>query len=353
MKIAIVTQPLANNYGGIMQNYALQQALRKLGHDVTTIDYIPHTSVFRYLLSWCKSLLLFPFKSKRRKFPKFVKVYERKEHMLSFIKKHISLTQTVTSYSSAILYKNNIDAVIVGSDQVWRPKYNRLIKDMYLRFVPQEVRKVAYAASFGVDSWEYSSSLTKECAKYAQQLYKLSVREYSGIELCQRYLGVTAEFVLDPTLLLESEVYKRLFNDSSLYKYPYLFAYILDIDSPKRDYVYKLAKMLNLQPIIYSAGDIKVEEWLQTICYADYVVTDSFHGTAFSIIFKKDFTAITNPLRGNSRFVSLLNSVGLFDRIISENYDQMNLSAIDWGSVDAQLGAMRQQSFEFINNSLL
>ena len=126
MKIGIITQPLMNNYGGILQNYALQQILINLGHKPVTIDCRPRNTLFWYLIVQCKTLLLYFIPSKRRHFQKFKPSVERKEQMTEFVTKHIVTTKRIQRISSRIIKQYKLDALISGSDQVWRPAYNKL-----------------------------------------------------------------------------------------------------------------------------------------------------------------------------------------------------------------------------------
>ena len=310
MKIKIITQHLLNNYGGLLQNCALQQVLKRMGNEVDTIDYlriVNFTPFRRYLLSWAKSFVLLFIPGKRRGFIRYSYKGCRNALTNDFVSKWIS-----TSYKC---YKKNMldccDAVIVGSDQVWRPKYNCRIEDMFLKFaegVP--IKRIAYAASFGVDDWEFSLKQTRCCKKLAKKFDAISVREDSGVKLCNVYLGVDATWVLDPTLLLKKEDYCEVCKDVPVASEKTLVAYILDLDEPIRESCERLAKERNLTLKIFRAGlraSLTVPEWLAMFRDASYVVTDSFHGTVFSIIFEKEFKCIYNEGRGAARFESLLN----------------------------------------------
>ena len=355
MKIGIVTQALANNYGGLLQNYALQQVLKKLGHDVKTIDYVYRLSYTRYLLSVCKQTLLAIVKLKRPELKSYVAMPKHRiPIMADFVNRHIEKTQIVHSYRTDIISKEQFNAIITGSDQVWRPKYNEYIEDMYLKFVPDDICKVAYAASFGVDSWEYNPKQTKSCAKLAQRFNAISVREISGVQLCNENLGVDAECVLDPTILAGAQAYKPLIRKNQ--DGDYLFAYILDITDDKRASVETIAKSRGLKTIIRSAGrsaDLSPEEWLSMIAHASMVITDSFHGTVFSILFHREFLSIVNKSRGGTRFASLLVPLGLESRM--GDMAQLRFTqqcVIDWKQVDNNLAIQREKSMNYLTKAL-
>ena len=356
MKIGIVTQPLFNNYGGLLQNYALQQVLKRLGHKPMTIDMGYYQPFTRYLLSTCKEMLRAVLHHQWPQISYYVsKPIMRKTIMSFFVDEHIDKTRTVYSYTNDILEEEQFDVVITGSDQVWRPIYNKYIEDMYLRFVPANVKKIAYAASFGVDIWEYKAKQTKRCAKCAKRLDAISVRELTGVELCKTHLGVNAEHVLDPTILAGAETYRPLLKENTE-EQEYLFAYILDITPEKQAYVESLAKNKGLKVIIQGAGKsatLSVEDWLSMIANSSMVVTDSFHGTVFSILFHREFISIVNAARGGTRFTSLLSPLDLVHRIgdVSQLQSLEPLS-IDWQRVDRFLENERKHSMNFLTNAL-
>lgn len=356
MKIGIVTQPLYNNYGGLLQNYALQQVLKRLGHEVKTIDFVGRTSFTRYLLSICKQLLIAILKRRRPQIRPYVAIPTfRNPIMADFVNNHLDRTRIVHSYNKKIVSEEHFEAVITGSDQVWRPIYNSCIEDMFLKFVPDSIKKIAYAASFGVDIWEYNAEQTETCAKYAKRLDAISVREATGVELCKTYLGVNAQHVLDPTILAGSEAYKPLLKEKTE-EQDYLFAYILDITPEKLAYVERMAKSKGLKVIIRGAdknSTLSVEDWLSMIANSSMVVTDSFHGTVFSILFHKEFYSIVNVVRGGTRFVSLLCPLGLEHRMGGVSQLQsLELSPVDWKQVDHILDSQRQDSINFLTNAL-
>lgn len=351
MKIGIVTHILGNNYGGLLQNYALQYVLKQLGHQPMTIDFTLRQSRRSYIFSLCKQLLWSITKLRhprlRRSFSNIV--------LADFIERYILTTKNVYSYTKDIVDKEKFDLIIVGSDQVWRPKYVCELENMYLKFVPDDIKKIAYAASFGVDTWEYNAEQTETCAKYAKRLDAISVREATGVELCRTYLGVNAQHVLDPTILAGAEAYKPLLKEKTEEE-DYLFAYILDITPEKQSYVESMAKSKGLKVIIRGAdknSTLSVEDWLSMIANSSMVVTDSFHGTVFSILFHKEFYSIVNVARGGTRFVSLLSPLGLEHRMGDVSQLQsLELSPVDWKQVDHILDSQRQDSINFLTNAL-
>lgn len=338
MRIGIITQPLHANYGGILQNYALQQVLKRMGHEVWTIDY----NKFGWI-DWLNQAWRVPVHKilgHNRKFPMTPAEVGRLEFPLRrFACKYISLTKPRTKFfERRIVEKYAFDALVVGSDQVWRPLYNYNVADCFLRFAKaMPVKRVAYAASFGTDEWEFTDEQTKECAALAKQFDSISVREKSGVGLCKEYLGVEAVHVLDSTLLLDASDYTDLCKDISK-RDPFVFAYILDKSDEKLRLIKDFAKREGLPYLIKSADgaisqDDTIELWLSYFRDAAFVITDSFHGTAFAINFNKDFYVFGNADRGNSRFDSLLGLLGLEDRVITSQVAISNMP-ICWDRVN-------------------
>lgn len=355
MKIGIVTMPLFANYGGVLQNYALQKVLKDLGHEPITFDYQRSYSFYNYLRSILKTTLLWFIPWKRRPFVSYHTYITRPLCVDTFIQKHIILTSPIECFSSNLIEKYNLDAIITGSDQVWRPQYNPNEEDMFLKFVSQSnVKRIAYAASFGIDQWSFSSQLTQKCIPLAQRMNAISVREKSGIDLCKKYLNVEAIQVLDPTLLLDREDYEILCRDIPFCETSFIAAYILDMNKYKREYIETVSEEQNL-PVKYFSSDrnlsLSVEEWLAMFRDAKYVITDSFHGTVFSIIFNKPFITIGNSTRGMDRFVSLLKIFDLEECLISQREVYRN-KIIRWKVVNEIRRSKQADSVKFLANNL-
>lgn len=356
MKIGILTQALTTNYGGILQNYALQQIVKGMGHEVYTFDICKPS-----WKAWSISAIKCTIKKclgKTAKFPTLPSTIKRREKPLRrFVKSYIQLTSPRVKLPTAELVdRYSLDGIIVGSDQVWRPLYNYgFIDQLYLAFIKdRDIRRIAYAASFGTDEWEYTKEEELSCAALAKKFNGISVREYSGVALCREHLGVEAVHVLDPTLLLDSTHYAGLCKHIEK-REPFVFAYILDQNSKKVEDIKHFAESKGLPYFIKSAGPVvadgdSIELWLSYFRDARYVITDSFHGTAFSIIFNKEFFVYGNAERGNSRFESMLGEFGLTERIISS--DLTKLSEIDWNGVNAKREAKRSLSLQWLKSKL-
>lgn len=269
----------------------------------------------------------------------------------------------------------HLDAIVVGSDQVWRPYYSPCQPNYFLDFLSADskVKRISYAASFGGDNWDWSPELTAQCAALLQKFDAVSVREQSGIRLCKEHFDVDAVQVLDPTMLLEADDYRQLSalsSQLSANKRGTLFNYVLDRSEEKQNIIRTIAEktgktsfcsMPELDDSIYNLyGDIDksvyppVESWLSAFDEAEMVVTDSFHGTVFSIIFNKPFWVVGNEGRGMARFETLLSMYGLQDRMISaKTLNTIDLNApIDWNIVNEKRAELQKSSLSFLNNAL-
>lgn len=316
MKIGIITQPLGRNYGGMLQNWALQQVLKDMGHDPVTID--PGEPYSRG--QWCYRTLKTMVKKAlgRRCYWPMMPQHGRHGNPLTapFIHKNIIMTRPQAGYHEDVIDNYGLEALVVGSDQVWRLKYNAATwQDQFLQFARgRDVRRVAYAASFGVDEWEYTSEQTALCAELLQRFNAVSVRESSAVQLCDQHYGVTPELVVDPTLLITSDRYAALCDDVPRATGDFIAVYCLDGTDATKAKIDKIAAALQLPVRAFSAHSsisLTVEQWLAMFRDSRAVITDSFHGTVFSAIFKKQAYIIPNLTRGGTRFHTLMALMGL------------------------------------------
>ena len=373
MKIGILTQPLHANYGGLLQAFALQVILKRMGHDVLTVNWAHDSSYMRWGLDCCTTvvqrLMLRPVR-----FPSSpAKVKYMRRFTDRFIASHIAITRSMHRISTKKLERYGFEAYVVGSDQVWRLAYNAHIEWMYLSFVKDKsVKRVAYAASFGIDHWDYPQTVSQTCTDLAQRFDGISVREMDAVQLIKDNLGVSAQYVLDPTLLLNVEDYEQLLSLPEAKPSGSIAVYMLDMNDEKRTLLDAL--QLRLHCNIHIIGnpnaqncnfDYKerqsppVEDWLNGIRQSDYVVTDSFHGTVFSIIFHKSFVCLGNKDRGNPRFSSILGMAGLENRqldspadLLPEAISNLLCEPIDWSVVDMRKQLMQHTSYSFLATNL-
>lgn len=380
MKLGILTQPLHANYGGLLQNYALQQTLIRAGHEVETIDWSSPSNLHAklYTLKWRVLSTLMPQKYKPLRYqPTAVEKAVIQRNTSHFIHTYIRHTRPMKSLADFTSQANagKYDGYVVGSDQCWRPCYNSFLPAMFLSFVDVKgVNRVAYAASFGTDKWEFTPEVTAQCAPLAHKFDLVTVREDSGVKLCKEHLGVEATHVLDPTMLLTKEDYIHLIEAEREPKAAgTLFNYILDPDETKTAFINRVADGMDLRPFQvlpkYQAEtrtkeDVKkriedcvfpgVTTWLRAFMDAEMTIVDSFHGMVFSILFNKPFWVIGNAERGMSRFTSLLKLFKLEDRLLDVGeLDKVNFKRpIDWSQVNALLEQKRTESKILLLNAL-
>ena len=378
MKIGILTQPLHTNYGGLLQCWALQRVLREMGHEAWVVQ---RQTDWHSFLWWAdnaaKNVVRLLFGRPVMRMPRRKEENQIRQHTRRFVEGQI-VPRTSPIYSTrglrADYARQHYDAYVVGSDQVWRPIYSPCQPDFFLGFLPGEarVRRVAYAASFGTDKWEFSPKLSARCRALAGRFDAVSVRESGGVGLCRAHLGVAAEHVLDPTLLHGREAYEGLVSEAGEPRSAGdFFCYVLDRSAETEALKRRVAAELGLtafevMPRVAGAAPAgtpmadrvfpPVTAWLRAFMDAEYVLTDSFHGSVFSIIFHRPFVALGNAGRGQARFHSLLGLFGLEDRLVTtgraEDVAAKLREPIDWARVDRIKREWQVKSTEFLSKAL-
>lgn len=417
MKVAIFTLPLVNNYGGILQAYALQRALESYGFEAPVVNLkIRQRGLFsRDYLKFLLAKLIYFKKYKNAEFST-LRYYADTQR---FIAQNIETTREI--YSPAALKRlfeqEKIGACVLGSDQVFNPPYfDAFENDFSLGFAPQSCIKIAYAASFGGESFKGARDLELHKANLAK-FKAISVRERGATALCESVFGISgAAFVLDPTLLAGREVFEKFISPAANSVKPgaaelaqsdagrteargvqdaakvgaaaqnlngaaadiadtafsaqdacenavratnaaqkgQIFAYILDQNERKSEILKSVSERegLGVREVNDKANRVSIEEWLSLIAGAQLVITDSFHGCAFSILFNKPFFAFINENRGSSRFYSLFESFELQDRVIKSASDVSLSKQVDWVRVNEILSRRREASHEFLISNL-
>lgn len=381
MKIGILTQPLQTNYGGLLQAWALQQTIAEMGHEVTIVNRVYGKSKLRPLwrraLSRIKNEILIRIGKRQRFIPVSHDLILLSEQNVAKFRdsRYLGVSPNLISNESLLDYisRMKFDAFVVGSDQVWRPKYSPRLMTYFLDFAKynDKVKKIAYAASFGVDQWEFTKEQTEQAARLAPLFDVITVRESSAIRLVKQYFNCDASLVLDPTLLLPKEKYLSLVENPTCPVHDsdgQLFCYILDntpeIENTRRmcssatgyksyfcNYStphWKLIEGQNIEECIVPP----VEQWIKSFADAEMIITDSFHGCAFSIIFNKPFWVVTNIDRGGARFASLLTLFNLQDRIVSDSSLIDWNAPIDWSRVNQIRADYEQFSLSILSENL-
>lgn len=382
MRIAILTQPLRNNYGGLLQAYALQQVLISFGHQVVTIDrggnYPSLSLIFLRLLSSAKNLFKKCFYRKSTiVFPGLLaedyivdsrKIYDTKDLKQFVVDSIITSPLIRSSYTlRKYILSNHFDCVIVGSDQVWREEYSPCIIDYFGGFLKKndKIPMFSYAASLGLPYLQISENKIKKCAELLSCFTRVSVREQSAVDIIRRNMGRVATVVLDPTLLLDTEKYLSLIKKEDVMSCGGLCNYILDSSEDKENILDEISNRLGLSRLdlrlrpVDDRGNAKkmssISRWLSSFAYSKFVVTDSFHGCVFSIIFKKPFLVIANKVRGMDRFTTLLDMLGLQRRLINSIEELSNDifdEGIDYMKIYDVLEKQRDASVSYILEAL-
>ncbi len=382
-RVLIRTQPLGHNYGGLMQAYALQTAIRKLGYEVDTDRSRVEADADRAPRSGLKFRLRRAFYAARPwVWPKPLLLDEAKfvsdTDLRTFARNRI---QTVALLTHGRRPKRRLiekySSFVVGSDQVWRPLYSHVPSALFA-FLPADlpVRRLSYAASFGTDdSSEYPPELRDRTRGLAQLLDAVSVREPSGAALAREIWGVDgAEWHVDPTMLLERSDYDELTSAGGSDELP-IVSYVLDRTSVKDSVsalieetlgarTYSLTRPFpDLKTFNADPGKFRnpaVESWLSSIRYARLLVTDSFHGCVFATLFHTPFIVVPNPERGLDRITTLLNLLDLQSRLVdvsagadpAEQVAQALASTIDWDAVDRTIARERARGYAYLRENL-
>lgn len=356
MKIAIITFHRALNYGAVLQAFALQKKLEDMGHEAVILDHnnkkiASINAVLRIgdnknIIHMVKELVNVPFRLiRKRKFEDFISA-KLKIYPIEDEKKLAEINDT-------------FDMFITGSDQVWNPYLTDYDDAYFLDFVSSSEKKVSYAASIGIKCFSDDDQL--RVSEMLQSFVKISVREQSAKDLLQNIVDIPIRVVVDPTLLVERTVYKDWIKSDS--KSKYIFVYSLNSEVNLMKSVFELAEKENLK-IFYICNELydmkkhinrrihhvlnpSPERFISLLANAEYIATNSFHGTVFSILFHKQFLCETDYGKGkNGRITDLLSACGLSERIIGD-YDLWNKN-IDWCEVDRKLKCLQSSSVAYI-----
>lgn len=378
-KIGIITILKVNNYGAELQAYATQKALQRLGYDAELVNYPFYKNERHIPTDASKPVFPMPFKKRLVEwaYPKVANLKLLFQHTISGEKRlsnfagfHNQFTKLSPEYRTIeALYnaEKKYDAYIVGSDQVWNPGVYSSLNPYFLKFAPKERKRISYASSFGVASVpEYSKAYYREALA---GLDAISVREENAVQLVKDLCGKDAQWVLDPTLLLNVQEWMEVAKPVADLPEKYVLLYELTPCPYLKELALKIAKEEGLKVVritkdaalvekdgsIINVTDAGPSEFLWMFDHADFVVTNSFHGTAFSINFNKDFYVVT-PLRkkNNSRQKSILKLFNLSNRLLLEG-DPMPKSgdfSVDYNSVATELHKQRVISRNFLIKSI-
>lgn len=349
MKIGILTFHRAVNYGAVLQAYALQKVIELMGHDAEIIDYrcsfieaeVSPLAGFRNKKGFVSAMKQMIFRCKKN------------IAFSGFMKKFVNLSKRYSSKKNMSELEEQYDRFITGSDQVWNFGCSGSDSTYFLDFVKEPRKKNSYAASFGFDKlpqgdpFDYSILL--------RDFYKMSVREQSAAKIVEEKTGILPMVTLDPTLILDSDEWKKLVQKRPC-KEKYIFVYYIREPKDLLDYAYKLAeekgcKVINSKKSMEFLSKCSPQDFLTWFYYADYVVTNSFHGTVFSILFEKQFAIeLDNGKSVNNRSKELLQLLKIFNREVDIKDRNKIDDKIEYSEAKRRLLENRNKSLEFVKS---
>lgn len=385
-KIALVTCYFQPNYGSQLQAYATQMAMDKLGveNETICIDGLRgeiNKAKYKYFLSriWDINTVKDKFATVKKVWALKTKGEELKRNMATRTEMFRDFSDTMFHVSKRYNSKAELGAAahdyaafLVGSDQLWLP--SNIEADYYtLNFVPTDVPKIALATSFGIS--QLPKRQAGKAATFLKRIEHLSVREVSGQRLVKELAGREVAVVCDPTILFTAEEWASVTNGDRFVKEPYLFCYFLGNNPEQREFVkrvkaetgYKIVQLQHCDEYIKSdegfADDapynVGPKEFVQLIRDAEYVFTDSFHCTVFSLLHKKKFFTFRrynndSIVSTNGRLYSLLSLVGLENRMLKGNEEVKTYlnAGIEYTEVHKRLNDLRQFTWNFIKQAL-
>jgi hypothetical protein len=365
MRVALLNFHFSNNnYGAVLQAAALQYVLSKINVQAENIDISIEYNFF--VLRALKKIKNYYEAYKKNIVFRNTKVFEE------FRNQWINRTN-VKFYSMKDLYefKFDYDAYIVGSDQVWRPKYIKKFYSAYfLSFVPENTKKIAYAASFGLDFWEERDNkiLTKKVSSWLRKFDVISVREKSGKAICKELCGIEPEHVIDPTLLAGKDFFNKIIKEKRTPKQSENIVYYkLDSTNDFQVFLEQIEKILGIESEnIYhnriQKKNLIIKEYLEVPLFlakirdAKLVVTDSFHCICFAILFNKPFVYYPNENRGLTRVNSLFESLKIKNLFFTKNSNVKdilcNSFSLNYLKINKLILSLQKNSFCFLKNNL-
>lgn len=364
MKVGILTFPNSTSYGAVLQMYALYHTVQQMGHDAEVINYQSAFMKAKKHVKKSESDSSFPKTAKqlvqsllhcrlRGGFRQFEKRMMKRYPSKSF-----------AETAKLVEYGKRYDAVICGSDQVWNPDITGTDLSYFLGFCGKDTKRISYAPSFGIET--FSDAFSEAIRPELEQFSAVSVREAPGQALVQRLLGREVPVVVDPTLLMTRDEWTLHERAHPAAKGDYILYYTIRSSTKLFRRCMELSaktgmkvvvvggnlikKLRNRDPQIEYAVDISPDEWLYLMHHARYVVTNSFHGTAFSINYRKEFYVEFSSLT-NSRLAQIIGMLGLEARVVRDDVELCS-APVDYTVTEAQLPEMREASAQFLRDAL-
>lgn len=378
-KLAIITGYHIKNYGSALQAYATQKVINDMEIESECIQYEKTKNikqalrVFNIPLLKTKLSVIYKKLYAKKNYDKIGKNFEIRNQIFDkFVNDNFKISKKYHGYNELKENIKNYDAVLLGSDQVWNP-LNFGSHYYTLEFVPNNIPKIAYAPSFGVSKIP-NSQKTKTKA-YLNRIEYISVREKKGQEIVRELTGREVPVVVDPTLLLTLEEWKKIYRSERIVKEKYIFCYFLGTNKNHRKFAnrlkektgYKIVTLPHMDEIVkddFNFGDEQIynagpSEFLNLISNAEYICTDSFHGTVFSIIHNKTFFTFsryeeTQNASTNSRLKSLLGILGIEERLYKSTIEPEDVmdDKIDYQAVKEKLNKIKESSKDYLTKAL-
>ena len=350
-RINIITFSFTTNYGASLQMFALFQYLKDLGNDVKVIDYRPQAMKER-LLGYYRLKRNFSF----HLLFSLLFSYKSKYSFTCFNKKYLDFTSECTDVND-ILNLSQPDLYITGSDQVWNTDIVKGMDKGYFLNFKTSSRRISYAASIGKDILDKKE--VKDLAKMVQSFDSISVREDSLKDMLTSE-GIVCELVMDPVFLIDVEKYITMMTKPKYSDYVLVYDMsqtncinlAVSIAKERNLKVIAIGKMRKREGVDINVSGIGPVDFLSYLYHASYIVTSSFHGTAFSIIFKKNFLVVPHLLNVNTRMISLLRLLNLEDRLYYQTMNIEKFADVNYNAVNSLLEKSIEQSKNYLLREL-
>jgi hypothetical protein len=362
MKVGVTAFHAAYNYGSALLTYALKTTVDKLGYEGEVIDFIPTSqkSAYRIIKPWTSPG---PILQNLYVLPHYKSIESKMHKYSEFRKKHMNLTEReYNSVEELMKSPPECDAYICGSDQIWNPNAIDFDKAYFLPYGKKEVKRISYAPSLGPNM--LTSEQKGRIKEYIKNIDVISAREREGQEILNELTEKKIEVLIDPAMLLESSEWDEIAIKPNINK-PYILCYFIGNGSYLRDFAENLRKKTNLPIVVimpnwrdliknyikcYDAGP---QEFLGMISNAEYICTNSFHATIFSVLYKKKFFVGSSNNKKDARLETLLGKFNLKNRLIKEeDIKNINLDEVNFDKCEEVLATQREKSISFLKLNL-
>ena len=364
-KIGVVTWYEGPNYGTVLQALAMQLYLKSLGYDPYLVNYkvpyIPNKTNKRNLKDIISKIIIRLYKKLHSNI-----IQRKQQDLKNIILNNCNMTELVKNDNDYIKICNCFDTLIFGSDQIWNPNwfhpyYYGYYKDIHCNLI-------SYASSFGVN--EIPKDKKNKIIDAIRRFNYISVREKKGFSIINKIVKKECSIVGDPTLLIEKEDWNKLCISNKVPNCDYILCYMLNDNFNHWKAIKRFAKKKKLPFYIITYGgysylqskniitDANIGDFLDLIKNAKYIITDSFHGSIFSLIFEKQFILFErhnphNSVSQNSRLYNLMDVVGLENRIVKYNKNKIDeINRIDYSKVNARINILKNKSKKYLVNAI-